>query len=138
MLSIPNGKAYQTGREREGKGKILTRLDLCPDFLPDLLQNARGWKLRFHRPVEGTGVIKIVDVRFGIEFGIDHAHKPSPIQETADLARGIIEIPEYPGFSGADHYTGRFQAPLQTAVAKIAFVGDPLCGMKKARAVRAS
>jgi len=113
-------------------------MDLCLDFLPDLLQNARGWKLRFYWPVEGSGVIKIKDVRFGIKFGIDHAHKPTPIQETADLARGIIEVTEYPGFSGTDHHTGRFQAPLQTAVAKVALVGDTLGGMKKSRAVRAS
>ena len=137
----PSGKCVFFANKQSGcrSSQSFTRLVRIhiPVFLPDLFYLFRGRQLGFHGPVKGSGVGKIVDVGFRIHSGIDHAHKIASLQETTDLARGIIEVPEYPDPCGAGHYTGRFQASLQAALAKVAFIGDNLGRMKKACTIRA-
>ena len=94
-----------------------------------------AWKRRFHRPGKVLGSFCVVDVRFGIHLGVDDANQPSLFDKAADLARGVIEIAEYPGSGGADHHAGRFQTALQAVLAKVALIGNMPEGMAEAGAV---
>ena len=96
-----------------------------------------AWKRRFHRPGKVLGSFCVVDVRFGIHLGVDDANQPSLFDKAADLARGVIEIAEYPGSGGADHHAGRFQTALQAVLAKVALIGNLPEGMAEAGAIGA-
>ena len=110
----------------------------CPGFPPERQRHMDISRKRgFHRPGQGRGALPIVDIRFGIYLGIDHAHQPPSVQETSHLAGRIIEVPENTGSGGTGDYAGRLLATFQAALAKIALIGDMLGGMAVTSAVGA-
>jgi hypothetical protein len=94
-----------------------------------------AWERRFHRPGDIADCLGVIDIGFGVHLGVGDAYQPSLFDQPADLARGIIEIAEYPGSGGADHHAGRFQTALQPVLAKVALIGNMPEGMAEAGAV---